>query len=429
MLVLSTFLSLLILTVSSKLVLVFEYSRHGARSPENYHNPQIFPEGQKKITAEGLYQHYLIGSEMRQRYIKFQAFLPETISPNSLAIKVYASALVRTFSSAASQLLGLYPDNSGPELSTDDLERILPPFNLSFETQKKFNLTMKTKDEILDNQDKFAFQTNKTPATLHGVGIMMINQIHAREDLFFQGYEKVFCPRIAKIISKLEENWENKRILAEWRKNLFPMLAEIVLKDWNFTLNPANMTFENVKDIYDLWASLAFHQRGYELHFPNETALDELKHAYLYVMYYMYDLEPLALKASISQLVEDIVMKISMKIQNSTIPEFQDLKFVFYSGRDRQINALLRSLMELKDIRNLKDKGVVFFASVFLIEVHEEEGRWLVKVWFNDEELKMKCGEVPGVCELGRFFEVLKEAVSDNIYRDCGTESYRFTLE
>jgi len=157
--------------------------------------------------------------------------------------------------------------------------------------------------------------------------------------------------------------------------------------------------------------------------------LDELKHAYLYVMYYMYDLEPLALKASISQLVEDIVMKISMKIQNSTIPEFQDLKFVFYSGRDRQINALLRSLMELKDIRNLKDKGVVFFASVFLIEVHEEEGRWLVKVWFNDEELKMKCGEVPGVCELGRFFEVLKEAVSDNIYRDCGTESYRFTLE
>ena len=52
-----------------------------------------------------------------------------------------------------------------------------------------------------------------------------------------------------------------------------------------------------------------------------------------------------------------------------------------------------------------------------------------MKVWFNDEELKMKCGDVAGICDLGRFFEVLKTAISDNVYRDCGTENYRFTLE
>lgn len=417
MLFFSFLLSYGFLLASSRLVMVFEYSRHGARSPENFHNPKIFPEGQKKITPEGLYQHYLIGTEMRQRYIKSQNFLPETISPNTLAIKVYASSLVRTFSSAASQLLGLYPDNTGPELSTEDLERILPPFNLSYETKLKY-------------KENFEFKTNKTPATLHGVGIMMINQIHAREDLFFQGYEKAFCPRVAKIISKLETEYpENKRRMAEWRKGLFPMLAEIVQRDWNFTLNPANMTFESIKDVYDLWASLIFHQRGYELHFPNETALEEMKSAYLYVMYYGYKLEPLALKAAISQLVEDIVLKISMKVNNSSLPEFQELKFVFYSGRDRQINALLSLLMEQNDINKLKEKGAIFFASVFLIELHEEEGRWFVKVWFNDEELKMKCGDVPGICDLGRFFDVLKTAISDNVYRDCGTENYRFTLE
>lgn len=418
------FLSYFLLS-QPRLVLVFEYSRHGARSPENFHNSEIFPEGQKKITAEGLYQHFLIGSEMRYRYVQAQKFLPEKITPNSLDIKVYASSLVRTFSSAVSQLLGLYPDNSGPEVSIDDLNRILPPFNMSFDTQKNFNLTKIN----IASEVKYAFRANKTPATLHGIGILMINQIHAREDLFFQGYEKAFCPKISKMIKKLQESPKNQKILAEWRQNLFPILAEVLQKDWNTTLNPLEMTFESVKDIYDLWASLAFHQRGYELHFPNDQILEELKAAYIYVMYFMYYEYPLSLKAAISLLVEDIVLKMSMKVNNSTIPEFKELKFAFYSGRDRQINALLVALMEPEDIKDLSERGVVFFASVFLIELHEEDGRWFVKVWFNDEEIKMKCGEVRGICELGRFLDVIKTVVSDNIYRDCGTENYRFTLE
>ena len=413
MLCIFTFLLILFPFSSPKLVLLIEYSRHGARSPENFHRPEIFPEGQKKITAEGLYQHYLIGTELRQRYIKSQAFLPSSISPNSLAIKVYASALVRTFSSAASQLLGLYPDDSGPELQTDEIEKILPPFNLSLETQSHYT-----------------YKTNKTPATLHGVGILMINQIHNREDLFFQGYEKIYCPKISQKVKKLEETPENLKILARWRKELFPVLSMIMERDWNVTVKPENMTFESVKDIYDLWASLAFHQRGYELKFDNETLLNELKEAYIYVMYFMYDQYPLSLKASISLLTEDIVQKIMMKVNRSETPEFKELKFAFYSGRDRQINAFLRTLMKKEQINKLKEKGVVFFASVFLIELHEDDvtGEWFVKVSFNDEPLKMICGEEAGKCELGKFLSVLKNSVSDNIYRDCGTDSYRFSI-
>ena len=408
------YIFLLLSIIQSKLILLIEYSRHGARSPENYHNPVIFPEGQKKITPEGLYQHYLIGTELRQRYIKDQTFLPATISPNTLEVKVYATSMVRTFSSAASQLLGLYPDNSGPELLTDEIERVLPPFNLS----KKEHL--------------FGFKTNSTPASLHGVGILMINQIHTREDLFFQGYEKAYCPKVAMKIDKILESPEIQKIMNEWKKNFFPGLSKILQRDWNFTLNPNNMNFSSVKDIYDLWASLEFHRRGYYLNFDNESLLNELKQAYVYVMYFVYEIEPLALKASLSLLMEDIIQKMTMKIKKSDIPEFNELKFVFYSGRDRQINALLSVLMEKNDIIRLKDHGIVFFASTLLIELHEDDenlGSWFVKLWFNDEPLKMKCGEEVGKCEFGRFLNRIKLAISDNIYRDCGSDTYRFSTE
>lgn len=405
----------------AKLQLLFEYSRHGARSPEAFHNAELFPEGIKKITAEGLYQHYLIGAELRERYVKSQAFLPETIGPNSLEIKVYAASnLVRTFSSALSQLLGLYPDSTGPEINTEDIERILPPFELSAQTLK-------------ENQAAAQRTGNRTSATLHGVGIIMINQIQNKEDLFFQGFEAAFCPKVAELIEKIEHNEENQRLLQLWRATLFPQLVEVLQRDWNVTgLDPSSMTFSSVKHIYDLWASLAFHKRrGMELHLT-ETLLQDLRKAYLHVMYFAFESLELAVKAGISLLVEDITQKIAMKIKKVEVPQFKDLKFVFYSGRDRQINALLHVLMQKSDRLKLREEGVAFFASVFLMELHESDeipGYFFIKVWLNDEPLKMKCGEVVGQCEIGEFLKLLRTAVSDNIYRDCGSEIYRFAFE
>lgn len=405
----------------SKLELLFEYSRHGARSPEAFPNPELFPEGIKKITAEGLYQHYLIGAELRERYVKTQQFLPETIGPNSLAIKVYTTSnLVRTFSSALSQLMGLYPDSTGPEINTADIERILPPFELSSQTLKE--------NHAFSQQNR-----DKTYATLHGIGIIMINQIQSKEDLFFQGFEAAYCPKVAEIIAKIEQNQENQQLLAQWRRTLFPQLVEILRRDWNVQdLDPNSLTFSSVKHIYDLWASLAFHKRqGIELHLP-EDLLEKLRNAYIHVMYYAFENSDLAVKAGISLLVEDITLKIAMKIKKVDIPLYKDLKFVFYSGRDRQINALLHVLMEKSDRFKLREQGVAFFASVFLMELHENDdlpGNFFIKVWLNDEPLKMKCGEVVGQCEINDFLKLLRNAVSDNIYRDCGSEVYRFTVE
>lgn len=56
----SIFLLLLPL-ISPKLLLLVEYSRHGARSPEHYVRPELFPEGIKNVTPEGMFQHYQIG--------------------------------------------------------------------------------------------------------------------------------------------------------------------------------------------------------------------------------------------------------------------------------------------------------------------------------------------------------------------------------
>lgn len=422
MILLTPLLFLTFLSYStSKLVLLFEYCRHGARSSEAFTNLDLYPEGVKKITAEGLFQHYLIGSELRERYVNKMGFLPEKIDPNNFVIKVYASALVRTYSSALSQLLGLYPDNSGPEINSNDVENILPPFSITPKLRK------------IKEEDHHKKHGGKIPATLHGVGIMLINQINNKEDIFFQGYEKNFCPKIADYVKKAEKSEANQKVLAKWRENLFPKLITVLERDWNVTgLIAEDLKFSDLKNIYDLYASLNFHKRGgYELHF-DEITLDELKRAYTYVMMNKFETEILAMKGTLSLLVEDITLKIAMKMKKSDIPEYSKLKFTFYSGRDLQMYAFLVLLMESQDRMKLKDYGIVYYASVFLMELHERDeapGEWFIKFWFNDVPLKMKCGEIAGECEIGRFLDLLKTAVSDNIYRDCGTQTYRYVLE
>ncbi|CDW81895.1 histidine acid phosphatase family protein [Stylonychia lemnae] len=91
--------------------MVIEVSRHGARSPivQDDNLTQTYWEmGLSMVTNVGMRQHYLLGREVRYRYIEKQHLLDSEY--NAEQIELYSTLRERTYSSAVSQFSGIYPD-------------------------------------------------------------------------------------------------------------------------------------------------------------------------------------------------------------------------------------------------------------------------------------------------------------------------------
>jgi len=85
-----------------KLKLVIEVCRHGARAPQGDSNNLgiEWKEGFGNLTPIGKRQHYLIGQELRERYINKEKLLSEHFNPEE--IYVTSSKYNRTIASAYS---------------------------------------------------------------------------------------------------------------------------------------------------------------------------------------------------------------------------------------------------------------------------------------------------------------------------------------
>ena len=121
------YISLLFLLIISslaeeKMVFLLTLFRHGARSPGEYlnkslHLDYIFEKWDNlgELTPTGRRMHYALGLRNREIYINKKHFLSEKFDP--FEILVYSTNYNRTLESVASQLQGLYPFNTGEEIT------------------------------------------------------------------------------------------------------------------------------------------------------------------------------------------------------------------------------------------------------------------------------------------------------------------------
>ena len=118
---------LYILTTTSKIIMVMEIFRHGAREPVfDYWNARSFREF-GELTPVGMHQHYVLGQNLRKIYINDAKLLSIRYKPEELYVR--STDLNRTIVSAISQLYGLYPLMDGPILPKGIRKNlILPPF-------------------------------------------------------------------------------------------------------------------------------------------------------------------------------------------------------------------------------------------------------------------------------------------------------------
>eukprot|EP01016_Furgasonia_blochmanni_P038430 TRINITY_DN4646_c0_g1_i1.p1 TRINITY_DN4646_c0_g1~~TRINITY_DN4646_c0_g1_i1.p1 ORF type:complete len:356 (-),score=32.41 TRINITY_DN4646_c0_g1_i1:61-1128(-) len=116
-----------------ELELLIHIFRHGARSPLKFPvHPEYWKDTQPgELMQAGTRMHYLLGTEMRKRYIINNPFLPNNYTSTSLYVR--STDFNRTMMSALSFLQGLYPAGTGGNLP-DGLatETAVPLINLSF---------------------------------------------------------------------------------------------------------------------------------------------------------------------------------------------------------------------------------------------------------------------------------------------------------
>ena len=146
--------------ILSKLVFVNEIFRHGARAPEVnisiFNNltqntnkfESNFPRGKGQLTATGMLQQYIIGKNIKHKYIDNINLISGIY--NETEIYVQSTQVDRTLESAKSQILGifsftpsqLFGDNTNfnfHEIIGEERENILEELNLE-ETVDNFSM-------------------------------------------------------------------------------------------------------------------------------------------------------------------------------------------------------------------------------------------------------------------------------------------------
>ena len=94
--------------IFSELKLVIEIFRTGARSNVYDFNKWADNPNIEEITEVGIHQHFILGSQLRQKYIQDQKFLSSNFTENEFLI--YSTNFNRTIESVISHMFGFYPE-------------------------------------------------------------------------------------------------------------------------------------------------------------------------------------------------------------------------------------------------------------------------------------------------------------------------------
>lgn len=120
---------------STKILFVNEVCRHGARAPDlEGFDYSGFPNGEGMLTSSGIRQHYLLGLQLNQRYVKksdrdSSKLLSHQYDVDEIYIR--STQVLRTIQSAETQMLGLYGLGTANKLNRDMKDNAHPHIKIS----------------------------------------------------------------------------------------------------------------------------------------------------------------------------------------------------------------------------------------------------------------------------------------------------------
>ena len=338
-------LSWYLAAATAKVVFVAEVCRHGSRAPTN---SKLCPWDQDgrwdnnwgELTSVGMRMHFLLGRELRQRYVINQpTFGPEF---NGTEIYVRSTDFNRTIMSAQSQLMGLFPPPTGPTLSDSMGDVAVPPITV----QKEVDIVNALQNRALPFQFQ-SFPVHVVPLTDDWV--------------LFATYT---CYR-------LQEAIENP-IYSEMTTNITNSNPYFLTALQSFTNLPTQEVADNLADIID---SIQCNQA---MGFPLPASTPQLLENAtvigneLFSIYYANDL---LVRYFSAWFFLDLAEHFEAVMQGT-----EPTKFRLYSAHDGTLAGFLAGLQ-------VYDNKQPPFASSLIFEVSETNGDFSIRILYNDVPL------------------------------------------
>lgn len=366
-------LAFLIQSSLAKLLSVIELSRHGARQallpyPWNKFDWEV---GLGEITHEGIIQQYLIGQELRSRYVTPDS--PIKGAYNLSHVHIRTTNIHRTFISAQAQMYGFFPE--GPQLMVPSNRlNIVPPF------------ATQGLEQVIKTLGDYALPNKYQPVAIYVEEML--------NDFVLSAYTKA-CARMGEIIFETEQGKDYIQKVENYNKNIRSKLAK--------KLNISELEFKDVP-----WAADSFENIEFA-GFDRKSLIDDELYKQLieirnYGNSYLFDNEE-GLHLAMSGFFTEVLNTFD-EVSKGKSERFLSV----YLSHDTQLVGMLRTL-------GAYDGNGPPFASVFLFELHDVDGVKVVRFFYNDLELFPSfCGKK---CELSAFAEFVRSWAVKNISESC----------
>lgn len=365
----------LLTVAASEVVFVLEVCRHGSRAPSD---PTVCPWDQDgrwdsmwgELSPVGMRMHFLLGSELRQRYVLNQPLLaPEY---NATLVYVRSTNLNRTIMSAQSQLMGLFPPPTGPTVPESLADVAVPPITV----QKEVNIVNGLQGKALP------FQFQSTP-------------VH----VFPYLDDFVLLPNAA-CYNLLVYTYTSAEVKAAYA-NISMSNPWLLAGLQEYIPIPIEDIAGNLSTIIDsIYCSQAM---GYHLPAFSPQLLENATIAFdqIFSIYFQDDLY---IRYGSSWFFRDLAEHLEAVMQGT-----EPTKFRLYSAHDTTIGGFLAGLQVFRHKQPP-------FASTLIFEVSKTNGEFTIRILYNDVPLTIgPCQSVE--CPLQTFIDFLymRSFVSEDV--------------
>lgn len=379
----------------SKLLMLVSMHRHGARTTEKFFNSAWFPLGKKQLTPLGEIQMKDLGNYYRTRYFSDLSF-----SERDYPIYI-SSPLKRALDSAKNVYTGLYP-----------------------------NVFLSHYNEMYIDFPKYLSSDLFTDIKYSGFPIFVQNP---ESDYLFHSFKKSICPKAARLMKNKEKCSEALEKLEDLRGTLFKSLSKSLKKAMNIEINPNEMTYSDMKGIYDIIVSTKAHNipANFELSLIDFEKLKRERRDFV-LKYKLGD--PLLVRFSTTRFFQLLLKFLSEKKervlsnyqrQNTTKaydnPISLNSNMILFSSHDTILNLLLNALLTEEEKTRLDSEMDLKYGSHLDFELHQLNDEFFIQVYLNKKIVNLtKCNnEVFGKCKFEDFQGFLDNFIVNDLENEC----------
>ncbi|CDW82447.1 histidine acid phosphatase family protein [Stylonychia lemnae] len=346
----------------------------------------------------GRRQHYLIGKQLRKKYISDSpGFLSDKYNPNEVYVR--ATDINRTIESAQSQLLGLYPPGDEQlNLMNNQTQIAVPLFQVSSDIENDVTKNL--------GQNSIPFNQRFVP-------------VHVYEMPLDKFQPSDYCQYINQEKSRRETSKELQDLLQRDHADLIQELApKLGITDLQ------SFTSLNAVDSVDSIYARYFNQTpitGFEEQAFMDQMMDLLDQQFSYIL----TGNETALKLFVTGVLSEVVGQFRKQIQIDQDPSLKNkerLKLFFYSDHDDSIAALVKTFQYSLG-------KYPSYASQILFELRKQAQSqdYFVNLIINDVKVKIpnNC-ESKDSCNFDKFVEYIKSVSYYTKYQEyfqlCGIQ-------